>query len=210
MDRHKEITKFFLKHLLLFFPDNLKTWSEAIWRGGGEYVDSCENLMCLSPNAHMFLSKGCFGLEPLTKSPDERELTMRVHWFNQEGYSCNRSFSTVPELFKSASGTKLEGGPNGSAMADHSSSQDGQVRLVKSGDHVTMRTADPYSFPLPDMHILHMQFRMQLLVAASGAAAESTVQSTPVDLDGPSDSCDLYISDPVEEFGREHGLIDDY
>lgn len=142
----------------MFWSDErITSWEKAIFPDG-IYVDHAYNLMCLSPSAHRYHSKGYFALKPIYLADDKKKLTLEFHWLSK-GRGDHVRLTQKPCVESS------RGGPVNSRLIDHDS-----VQLIQSGHRITMTTNDPVENPLPKWEIMEMQWFLNRIVAISGAA----------------------------------------
>src|SRR4051812_16425779 len=72
----------FWKTLNIFWnKDQVNKWKNKIFPDGvGVGVESCFNLISLSPSAHEMWNKGLFALKPLKLSRNQKTLTVQFFW----------------------------------------------------------------------------------------------------------------------------------
>ncbi|KAI5307723.1 hypothetical protein KEM55_007589, partial [Ascosphaera atra] len=151
----------------LFGTSRATTWYEAIFPAN-VYRDTCENLISLSPSAHVYHTRGYFGLRPLRLSDDHKTLDLQFFWLElalapERERERAGSWEEVPRLWQDHHLSSVAAhGPHWSVLCEHR----GTDRLT-SGSIISLTTRDPSRCPLPKVEMLEMQWRMQLLVAAA-------------------------------------------
>ncbi|KAJ5826302.1 hypothetical protein N7474_003440 [Penicillium riverlandense] len=158
----------FWANLRLFWDDTkIANWKNALARDGTE---TCANMLCLTPDAHRLWGQGCFSLEPIELSEDEKTLTTRFWWFPRKTSDDSVRLLTPPDVPADLTGTGR------ATLFDLAT-----TRLICSGDCIVMRTEDPDNLPLPSMHLLQLQWILNRVVGLSGAAEEFLWDSDDVD-----------------------------
>ena len=152
----------FLVSASLFWTDeHIQKWKQSMSTDpdSGVPIDSCDNMISLGPRAHFLWIQGMFALKPVSLSDDERELEMQFFW--QPGY---RHPETVELSLMPLSSENL-------IRSGELDWQGGEAaRLLRSGDRLILRTDDPSDRPLPNWHLLEMQWIFQHIVGMSGTA----------------------------------------
>ncbi|KAI5310108.1 hypothetical protein KEM55_001607 [Ascosphaera atra] len=158
---------------LLWRPEQLTSWYEALFDRRGNYNDSCINMMMLNPLAHRYHSRGYFGLRPLHINADETELKVEFRWLNQG--VAREPYSSFPDIFAPLPNGRTYG-PDNSMLAHH-----GDRHFVRSGEVITFTTTDKKRRPLPSWEILQLQWVMQCISAMCGAAEAMDREDGPFD-----------------------------
>ena len=74
----------FWKNLKLFWSaDRIQNWRNAIFpdqNNPNKGVETCYNLICLSPDAHAGWTRAYFALKPIQLSEDKKRLDVEFHW----------------------------------------------------------------------------------------------------------------------------------
>ncbi|DAA77934.1 TPA_exp: Uncharacterized protein A8136_5637 [Trichophyton benhamiae CBS 112371] len=146
--------------LQLFWTERrVNTWMAAAFpRGTTEVV---ENLLCFAPTIYRWHSKGLFGLQPIRRSDDGKEFTVKFYW--------------LPLRKPAAQGVDLLTDPTipedlvGIAK-DYRAWNTFTGEEIASGREIVLTTRDPENLPLPSWDLLDLQWTLQRLVALRGAA----------------------------------------
>jgi len=139
---------------LFWDEDRIEKWKSTIFPDSENAeigVESCFNLICLSPDAHVKWTKGLFALKPLKLSHDRKELIVRFFWQVPGNYDIG---SRIDLLTEPTSSEGLDTVPNGHWLARLEN--DGltpRVRPIRSGETFTFTTKDPKNIPLPSMEL---------------------------------------------------------
>jgi HNH endonuclease len=147
---------------IFWSEDRIREWRNPIFSDQhhpDKGVETCYNLICLSPNAHTCWTKAHFALKPIQLSDDKRSLDVEFHWMPQCSCSMGVDILTRPELpggLGSRSGIGLFRVPYG--------------QPIRSGDMITLTTDNPEKQPLPHFALLEMQWILNCVAAMSGAA----------------------------------------
>ena len=142
--------------------ERIQRWREKIFPDQNcpdQGSETCQNLICLSHDAHAYWGRAYFALKPIQLSDDEKTLDVEFHWLPQRGYSAGVDVTTSPTSSKVSdisAGTKLFHFPTEQA--------------IHSGRKISLTTDDPVKRPLPSFGLLEMQWILHRLVAMSGAA----------------------------------------
>lgn len=150
--------------------DRVDKWRNKIFpdpRHPDTGVDSCFNLISLTPTAHAYWNDGRFALKPLSLSNDEKKLTIQFFWQPQYDHKLQDRVDLLKEPLSSESlnVAEIDGKPCFlSRLVRKRASQ------IKSGDIFTLTTDDPGKRPLPSWELLEMQWILQRITAMSGAA----------------------------------------
>ena len=164
--------------LRLFWPkDQVDRWEARLTGTNG--TELCENLLCLSPDAHRLWGACYFALQLLHLRDDGKELITRFYWlpeFTPRNVQVQNKPS-IPlhppsELFNLI---KIE-------------DTDGSSHKINSGELVIFRTKDPENLPLPSWDILQMQWILHRICALSGAANDPI---KPWDCDSEDEGSDI-------------------
>ena len=142
-------------------PDRVQKWREVIFPGQNiphKGVETCHNLICLSPDAHVYWTKAYFALKPMELSEDKKRLDVEFHWLPKYNHTVTpeRDILTPPKS------------PEGRAdilLFDFSNKQE-----IRSGQKISLTTHDPETHPLPHPALLEMQWILHRLTAMSAAA----------------------------------------
>jgi HNH endonuclease len=151
-------------HILEGFwsEERIQRWREKIFPDQNrpdQGSETCQNLICLSYDAHAYWGRAYFALKPIQLSDDEKTLDVEFHWLPQRGYSAEVDVTTSPTSSKVSdisAGTKLFHFPT--------------EQEIHSGRKISLTTDDPVERPLPSFGLLEMQWILHRLVAMSGAA----------------------------------------
>src|ERR1700733_3334895 len=60
-------------------------------------VETCHNLICLSPDARDYWTRTQFALKPIRLSDDKRRLDVEFHWLPKYNYSSEVDISALPK-----------------------------------------------------------------------------------------------------------------
>ncbi|KAI9374533.1 hypothetical protein BJX61DRAFT_551250 [Aspergillus egyptiacus] len=145
--------------------------------GTNSYTEGREtvaNLICLASTVHGLWAKGKFALKPCELSADKTKLTVQFYWLPDSVYEL-KDLRTRPANPENVDGTTRQ-----TRLFDCVTNH-----CICSGDILTFTTDNPEKWPLPSVHLLHMQWVLNRLVALAGAA-----DVTDEDLD-PDDSTGL-------------------
>ena len=138
--------------------DRVQEWRDAIFSNQNDPtqgVETCRNLICLSPDAHTFWMKSYFALQPVRLSDDKKSLEVKFHWMPRRR-NHNLDILSPPPLLEILDGIRLYDNPTD--------------RPISSGDSIFLTTDDPENYPLPHYGLLEMQWILQRVAAMSGAA----------------------------------------
>jgi hypothetical protein len=142
--------------------DRIQEWRNALFldlNNPDKGVETCRNLICLSPDAHAYWTKGYFALQPIKLSDDQKRLDVKFHWMPR-----GREYLPVHILDPPPSLEGLESGSD--AMLLHFPTK----QIMYSGQTLSLTTDDPKKRPLPHYELLEMQWILQRVTAMSGAA----------------------------------------
>lgn len=167
----------------LFPQEEISTWEAIIFPNGTEEngLESAQNMITLSSDAHKLWNHGAFALKPISVSEDKMSLTLQFFWQKKQ-------FQTMPV-------TSVDNVPPCTRDLDHY--MEAKLANVHSEDFITsgqffkMTTDDPVSRPLPNMALLHMQWFLQRVMGLAGAA------------DVPPDLGDYFSDGEVSNLGLE-------
>jgi hypothetical protein len=140
--------------------DRVDKWYNAIFPTGTEV---CSNLMCLSASAHRYHGKSYFALKPISISQDNTEMTVEFYWLKKD--------NNLPRFVNLCEKPLLNGvdqGPLRARLFNHITAE-----VIQSGHQLKLKTSDPDTQPLPNYHLLEMQWFLNRLVAMAGAADDS-------------------------------------
>jgi hypothetical protein len=156
--------------LLRLFWDNdrVEKWRNTIFpdsQNPDVGVESCFNLISLTPTAHDMWNRGLFALKPLKRSRNQKELTVQFFWQVPGNYDLG---SQIDLLTEPTSSKGLEVVGDGYFL--HRLESDGSTPRIRSGQTFTFTTKDPKNLPLPSLELLEMQWNLQRLVGMCGAA----------------------------------------
>ena len=146
---------------LFWSEDRIQKWWNALFPDPSnptKPVETCCNVICLSPEAHAYWTKSYFALQPIELSDDKKRLDVKFHWMPR------RKCSQVDLLTPPLSFEGLEGGSHIGLFNLPSR------REIYSGDRISITTDDPKTRPLPDYGLLEMQWILHRVSAMSGAA----------------------------------------
>lgn len=147
----------FWKTLKAYWSDDrIQEWQNAIFPNQNKGVETCCNLICLSPDAHAYWGKPYFALQPIELSADEKRLDVKLHWVPRRGRCTNVDILSPPPSLEGLDGIKLYHFPTN--------------RQIFSGDLFSLTTDDPVNHPLPHYGLLEMQWILHRLAAMGGAA----------------------------------------
>jgi hypothetical protein len=147
--------------------DRIARWKKIVFpdpSNPATGVESCVNLICLSPDAHSMWNKGIFALKPLGLSPDKKELTIQFFWQPQYSHKPGDRIDLLTEP-RPSRGLKSIGEDYCLTYPRGGSSHD-----IESGQIFKIATENPRSNPLPSWDLLEMQWFLQRLTAMAGAA----------------------------------------
>ena len=143
--------------------DRIQEWHNVLFPNQNDPnngVESCYNLMGLSPDAHTYWMKAYFALQPIELSDDKKRLDVKFYWMlRRSEYSHKVDILTPP--------SSLEDLDGGSDIKLFHFPTDQRIR---SGDMISLTTDDPVTRPLPHYGLLEMQWILQRVTAMSGAA----------------------------------------
>lgn len=151
---------------MFFNQEEVDRWHRQIFRNPDQPdrgVETCENLICLTPQLHRYWSTGKCAFRPVRQSFDRTELELEFHWLPKHSHG---PFDNVPlgKQQLSTEGLRDSGG-NILTTSDFTP--------VCSGQRFTLQTEDPVCLPLPSFVLLEMQWKLNQIVSLS-AAAEDT------------------------------------
>jgi hypothetical protein len=153
----------FWKTLRRFWSDDrIQKWRNVIFpdqKNPDKGVETCYNLICLSPDAHGYWTKAYFALKPIQLSDDKQRLDVEFHWLPQYNYSPHIDILTSP-LSPERSDNRSNIGLL--HMTTH--------EIFYSGMKISLTTDDPVTRPLPHFALLEMQWILHRVTAMSGGA----------------------------------------
>jgi len=161
--------------------ERVDAWYNAILSKGTE---ACHNLMCLAPSAHKYWEKAHFALKPIRLSDDNKRLDVQFFWLVKGNHTPVVSILQHPSL-----SVDLRRGPNRTVLVNADT-----LRVICSGDEISLETSNAEQYPLPDVRLLEMQWFLHRVAAMSGAAE-------PRD-DFGDDSDDDFSMAPVKKTGN--------
>ncbi|OJD18415.1 hypothetical protein AJ78_01534 [Emergomyces pasteurianus Ep9510] len=146
----------FFELLRILWPQRFEKWQSVV-KSGTEFI---ENMLTLTPTLHRCHSVGLFGLQPVEASSDGKSIKLKFFWLAQRDTFSNimTDITAIPPF---PDNVQLKG-------IQVCNVQDGH--LIKSGEIIELKTADPANKPLPDWDLLELQWVMQRLTALRGAA----------------------------------------
>jgi hypothetical protein len=154
--------KFWAILRVFWSDDRIQEWRNALFpdqNNPDKGVETCRNLICLSPDAHAYWTKAYFALQPIKLSDDQKRLDVKFHWMPRGRKYLPVDILDPPPL--------LEGLDNESGtMLFHFPTTQG----IYSGQEFSLTTDDPVKHPLPHYELLEMQWILQRVTAMSGAA----------------------------------------
>jgi hypothetical protein len=170
--------------------DRIQKWRDAIFPDNRDQgLETCYNLLCLSPDAYAYWTKAYFVLK---LSDDEKRLDVKFYWTPKYD-RLPKSILTTPQSSEGSDSRpkkKLLHFPID--------------RPICSGDMFSLTTDDPVTRPLPHWALLEMQWTLHRLTAMRGGADDfdnddddlmalrnewnSYEESTPVVVNEPSPS----------------------
>jgi hypothetical protein len=152
----------FWKMLGSFWSDDrIQKWRETIFsdqNSPDKDVETCHNLICLSPDAHAYWTKAYFALKPFELSDDKKRLDVEFHWLPKYNYSPTSKLNilTPPKSSDGRADIRLYDFPTD--------------QRICSGKKISLITDDPVTQPLPHPALLGMQWILHRLAAMSGGA----------------------------------------
>ena len=176
--------------------DRIQEWRNVLYSDQNDPdkgVETCRNLICLSPDAHAYWTKAYFALQPIKLSDDKKRLDVIFHWMPQGKYL------DVDLLRRPSALEDLDRGSN--------------IRLfhfltgrpICSGDTFSLTTDDPVMHPLPDYGLLEMQWILQRLAAMSGAAEiYDDFDNDDDDTMALRNECDQYEEDEWDSYMEDN------
>jgi hypothetical protein len=188
----------FWQSLTVFWSeDQINKWKNTIFPDGVG-VESCFNLISLSPDAHDMWNRGSFALKPLKLSRDRKKLTVQFFWQISGKHEIGSEVDLLTEA-PSSEGLDLVGDGDFLGRLEN----DGSSPRICSGDTFSFTTKDPKNLPLPSMELLEMQWYLQRLVGMSGAAGWPSLD----DIDDDSvDNDDNWLIPDYTDYGVQKSL----
>jgi hypothetical protein len=144
---------------LFFTQDRIKSWRDEIFEENGTGIETCVNLITLSPTVHAAWQQALFALKPLELSNDKKRLTLQFFWLPKNNITNDVDVLRRPDPMASLEGV------DGFFLFDFRTN-----RRISSGHIITMETDDPIAKPLPSFKLLEMQWILQRFMSMSGAA----------------------------------------
>jgi len=144
--------------------DRIQKWRNVIFPyqdSPDKGIETCHNLLCLSPDAHAYWTKAYFVLKPIKLSDDEKRLDVKFYWTPKYDYP---SKSKVDILITPQSSEGSDS--RAKIMLFHFPTN----RQICSGDTISLTTDDPVTRPLPRWELLEMQWILHRLTAMRGGA----------------------------------------
>ncbi|RDW84063.1 HNH endonuclease signature motif containing protein [Aspergillus mulundensis] len=157
-ERHLEDNNFWGMLECFWNKKRVESWREAV--AGPEGTEVLKNMLCLSCDAERLWRMGRFALQPLDLSQDGKILRMRFFWLPRAQYSISIPMTTLPSV-----SSTLDHVGNSTFLYNCLTD-----RAVRSGDEITMSTADPVALPLPSLQLLEMQWMLTRVLGLSGLA----------------------------------------
>jgi HNH endonuclease len=142
--------------------DRIREWRNVIFPDQNrpdKGLETCHNLICLSPDAHAYWTKAYFALKPIQLSDDKKTFVVEFHWMPQHNYFSKVDLLTSPKSLEGSDGrakVKLLHFPT--------------ERKICSGQKITLTTDDPVARPLPHPVLLEMQWILHRVATMSAAA----------------------------------------
>lgn len=175
---------------LFWSKDRVEAWYNAVFPDG-QFIDVCDNLLCLSPSAHRYHAKGYFALKPIAISDDQKSLTVEFFWLQKGSHQKFVNICDIPAI------ASYNQGPRYARLINHET-----TALIRSGGKILIETEDPTNYPLPNWHLLEMQWFLNRVVAISGAA--DMEDDDDDDDDELMQENDFYmLSDSESELGQQ-------
>jgi hypothetical protein len=173
-DRNKisnAIPEFWQSLRVFWDEDRVNKWKSTIFpdsQNPDVGVETCFNLISLSPDAHEMWNRGVFALKPLKRSRDRKTLTVQFFWQVPGNYEIANKIDLLAEP---TSSKDLDRGPDGYCLVRvEEEGSPPPLRPICSGDVFTITTEDPKNQPLPSVELLEMQWVLQRLTGMCGAA----------------------------------------
>jgi len=184
------IPKFWRLLRIFWDKDRVEKWKRTIFpnpQNPDVGVESCFNLISLTPTAHDMWNKGLFALKPLELSRNRKKLTVQFFWQVPGGYKIKSRIDLLTEPV-SSEGSNIVG--DGYFLSR--SENDSHIRPIQSGETFTFTTKDPQNLPLPSLELLDMQWVLQRLVGMCGAAEWPTLDLDDDDIADNDDGGQIY------------------
>jgi HNH endonuclease len=179
--------------LWAFWPeDQIERWHKTVFpdpEKPNSGIEACLNLICLSPDAHDLWNRGLFALKPLELSPDKKELNAQFFWQPRYDHRIGDGIDLLKEPL-SSEGLKGVGDEYFLVYDYH-----GEPKYIVSGEIFTFKTEDPEEQPLPSWELLDLQWKLQRVVAMSGAAEPLELELFDFDDDDFSPDPALILDD---------------
>ncbi|CRG87252.1 hypothetical protein PISL3812_04269 [Talaromyces islandicus] len=137
------IVQFLLEHISI--QKEVKAWSNAL--SGPRGSERIENIITMDCSVHTAWNLNLFALKYIETSLDQRFPTELI--------------SEKPDLPEKYTPPALYGPQYYNIRTD---------TAIKSGDFIYMTTTDPANLPLPNKHLITMQWHLHRIAAISGAA----------------------------------------
>ena len=182
--------------------DRIQEWRKVIFPDQNrpdKGVETCHNLICLSPDAHAYWTRAYFALKPIQLSDDKKTFDVEFHWMPQCNYSSKVDILPSPKSGSDGrAGIKLFHFPTEQA--------------IYSGQKISLTTDDPVTRPLPHPALLEMQWTLHRVAAMSGAAEiyddfnnddDDTVALRDEWDPYREDECDSYGEDGCDSYGED-------
>jgi len=169
---------------MFWSAERVESWYNAIFHTAAR-TEVCENLICLGLNPHGYWGKAYFALKPIGLSDDKKRLDLQFFWLSKS----DKPYQ-VDILRRHSFSANLDQGPNLARILNHET-----LKLICSGDNISLETSDPGELPLPNLKLLEMQWVLNR-VAAMSAAAEP--QNDFRDDDSDDDRWGWYTMDMEE------------
>jgi hypothetical protein len=152
-----------------FFPSTADVWvdaAQAIVDGQDDPTLQCENLICLTPEAHSYWNRGYFALKPVG-DVSNTELKLQFFWQMPQISRDSRRPNFTHILRRPGSSR------NAHAAGDGIWLNRTPFEPLTSGDVVTLKTSEPTVWPLPPRELLELQWHMSRVLRMAGGAEES-------------------------------------
>jgi hypothetical protein len=179
------ILEFWSSLSLFWDEDRINKWKNTIFPDGVG-VESCFNLISLSPETHDMWNKGLFALKPLKLSRDRKTLIVQFFWQVPGNYEIDSEVDLLTET-PSSKGLELVGDGYHLTRVEN----DRSISRICSGETFTFTTKDPKNLPLPSLELLEMQWFLQRLVGMSGAAGWPSLDEIDDDTVDDDDGCHI-------------------
>jgi hypothetical protein len=152
----------FWQTLRLFWSaGRIQNWRNAIFsdpNNPNQGVETCYNLICLSPDSHRYWTKARFALKPIQLSEDKKRLDVEFHWLPKYNRS-EMDILTSPQSPEVSNSRPLIG------LLHMATRQE-----LYSGTKISFTTDNSVTRSLPHFALLEMQWILHRVTAMSAAA----------------------------------------